>query len=76
MGVIMHLSIACPTIPPWGSGGWGGNVGFDQLKIQMPHHLEKSGDQPNPLHLEVIRWGFDQTKGQIPHPTGAHLVQN
>ena len=59
--------------PPRGSG-WG----FNQLKIQMPHRLEKSGDQiPSyPLYLETIGWGFDQTKGQVPRPTVAYFIQN
>ena len=62
----MHLSMACP----WGSG-----LGFDQPKIQMYHRLGKSGEQipSHPLYLEAIRWGSDQTKGQIPHPMGVYL---
>ena len=59
-----------------GGEGWR----FDQPKIQMPHRLGKSGDQipsyPFFLYLEVIRWGFDPTKGQIPHSAGTYFVQN
>ena len=68
----MHLSIACPTIPP-------GAVGEDltNQKFNAPP-LGNSGDQmpSNPLYLEAIRWRFDQTKGQIPHPINAYFIQN
>ena len=47
--------------------------GFDpQLKIQMPHHLGKSGDQilSNPLHLEG-----DLIKPMVKFPTlWAHIL--
>jgi len=69
-----------PPPPPPLPGTVGGEEwGFDpQLKIQMPHHLGKSGDQipSNSLHLEAIKWGFDQTNGRIPHPMGTYSVKN
>jgi len=34
---------SCPTIPPGAVGGDG--WGFDQAKVQMPHHWGRSGDQ-------------------------------
>ena len=50
--IIMHLSIACPTIPlpsvpvgQWVGEGWG----FDQPKIQIPHRMGKPGDEIPPI---------------------------
>ena len=31
---------------------------------------------PNPCSLQGIMWGFDNFKGQIPHPWGTSSVQN
>jgi len=63
--------------PPSPLRQWVGRGGdLNNQKFKCPTVWESHCNQiPSyPLHLEAIRWGFDQTKGKIPHSTGAYFV--
>ena len=75
---LQRISIVGPTIPPGALGGDG--LGFDKVVIKCftlwAGQAIKSPPNPCSLQGGMFMWGFDNLKGQIPHPWGMSFIQN